>query len=119
MRIVDDRSCRDTALATLASPLEARARRMVAAMNLRVAVLAGASDDARALVSAWLLRGSRGLACVVERARMAEWRAVTLLAHERPRAHEQGVVVRAVRRVAIEAALAHRGVLPQKRAALL
>src|SRR5262245_13648550 len=92
---------------------------MVAAMDLRVAVLARASDDARALAAARLLSRCRGLARVVKRARMAERRTVALLADERPRPDEQEVVVGAVGRVAIEAALAHRGVLPKEWAALL
>src|SRR4030095_14294506 len=132
-RIVDfPLPCLDIALVPRASPLEARARRMVAAMDLRVAVLACASDNARARDSARLLCRRRGLARVIdsarmadrrargiERARMAERRAVALLANEWPRADEQGIVVRAVGRVAIEAALTYRGMLPEERATLL
>ena len=49
------------------------------------------------------------------------WRDVrmALLAQERHRRHEQRVLVRAVRRVAVEAAVAHRRVLEQERSALL
>ena len=43
---------------------------------------------------------------------------VALLAQPRPRDLQQEVVDRAVRIVAVEAALAHRGMLPQERAAL-
>src|SRR5215510_11584812 len=44
---------------------------------------------------------------------------VTLLAEARPRDLQQEVIDRAVRIVAVQAVLAHRGMLPQERAALL
>ena len=65
-----------------------------------------------------------GMFCaVVSAAGMREVRVVdrrvTLLAQERQRRDEQLLVIRAVRLVAVQAALAHRRVLPQERAALL
>src|SRR6187551_3617567 len=100
------------------SSLEPRARRMVAAMNLRVTVLARTADHARALRASLRRRGG-GLRRVVEEARVAGRHVMTLLAQIGPRSDEEHVVVRAVRLMTIGAALAHRRVLPQERPTLL
>src|SRR5262249_40077695 len=82
-----------------------------------MAVLARAADHPRIGRAAQQLRlralvGAEGLARVGRRRRVA------LLAEVWARREEHGLVVRAVRLVAIEAVLAHRRVFPQERAAL-
>src|SRR5690242_10460251 len=85
---------------------------MVAAMDGRVAVDAGPVEDA---VAGPRLVGQGG--AVVEGPRVARVR-VALLAEVGDRGLLQLLVVRAVRGVAVQAALAHRRVLPEKRPAL-
>src|SRR5215475_4498540 len=88
------------------SAVEPGPRRAVRTMVLRVAVLALAVecvDRLRISRIAWML-GEIG---------------VTLLAEARPRDLQQEVIDRAVRIVAVQAIVAHRGMLPQERAALL
>src|SRR5262245_34896270 len=88
------------------SAVESRARRAVRTVVLRVAVLALAIECVDRLRISWIawVPGEIGVA---------------LLAQTRPRDLQQEVVDRAVRIVAVQAALAHRGMLPQERAALL
>src|SRR5215468_411160 len=88
------------------SAVEPGSRRAVRTMVLRVAVLALAVECVDRL------RISR-IAGVPGKI------GVALLAQPRPRDLQQEVVDRAVRIVAVQAVLAHRGMLPQERAALL
>src|SRR5262249_40404820 len=97
----------------IASSLETRSRRAVRAVDLCVAVRAGAIDQThigqrtvRHVAPGQQLRG------------MADLR-VTLLAKDRPRGNEQLLVVGAVRRMAGEAVFPHRRMLEQERTALL
>src|SRR5256886_14829182 len=90
---------------------------MVAAVDLAMAVLAAAPDHARVLRAAAKLR-RRALVSAEELPGVQGRRDVALLADVGTRRDEQLVVVRAVRRVAIHAALAHRLVLPQEGSAL-
>ena len=99
-----------------ASALETGTRRVVAAVDLRVAVLAGASDDAWALASAEQRAGSR-LSVAVERAVVAHSEVVALLAEIRPRRDEQLVVVGPMRLMTAEATLTDRRVFPEERPA--
>src|SRR5262245_46299696 len=97
-------------MAILPSPKELRAGRMVRPVNLRLAVHAGASNDAVAAVGD--LRG------VVDRRWMTAADVAALAQHRRLR-HEHAVVVRPVRIVAAHTVLATCGVLPEERSALL
>src|SRR5262245_8084396 len=91
---------------------------MIAAMDLRMAVLAGAPDHAWTLSSPLECTGSR-LPIPVERAVMTHRQVVTLLTKVRTRAHEQLVVVGTMRLMTVEAALADRRMFPEKRTPLL
>jgi len=91
--------------------VETRAGRMIAAMDLRVAVLTGPVDDARALC-ATLQRRGRSLVGTIELARMAGGCVVALLAQIGPCGDQQLVVIRPVRLMAVGAALADGCVLP-------
>src|SRR5690606_11753884 len=115
--------CRATAqacafVAPPRSPLVPRAGRMIAAVDLRVAVLARTPDHALARRAAEQRRAG-GLLRAVDLPRMADRRVVALLAQDRPGDLQQLVVIRSVRVVAVQAALAHRPVLPEERVALL
>src|SRR5262245_50164454 len=100
------------------SALETGTRRVVAAVNLRVAVLTGAPDDAWTLTSAEQRAGG-GLSIAVERRVMADRQVVALLTEIRPRRNEQLVVIGPVRLMTADAVLAHGRMLPEHRPALL
>jgi len=100
------------------SALQAGAGGMIAAVDLRVAVLAGPSDDALTGRAPELGR-ARGLTGVVERARMADRWAVALLTKLGPGTGQQLVVVRAMGVMAVHAVFPHRRVFPEHGAALL
>ena len=89
---------------------------MVAAMDLRVAILAATADHAR-VGSTALKRCCRCLIRAEELARVQRRRVVALLAEIRARGGEQLVVVGSVRLVTIGTALTHRRVFPKHRAA--
>src|SRR5262245_45814579 len=91
---------------------------MIAAMNLGVAVLAGPPDDARTLSSSQQ-RTSGRLAVAVERAVVPHRQVVALLAEVGTRRHEQLVMVRPMRLMAVDATLADGRVLPEERPSLL
>lgn len=99
------------------SALEALTSRMIAAMDLRVAVLTGAPDDARTLSSSQQRTGSR-LSVSVERAVMAYRQVVALLTQIRTRPDEELVVVGAMRLMTIETAFPDRRVFPKERSPL-
>src|SRR4029453_16743596 len=98
---------------------QVRSRRMVAAGDRGVAVQAGASGQpvAGQRVRRLVLE-TPGAQPVVHRPGVAGI-GVALLAEERHRRALQLEVIRAVRRVAVQAALAHRRMLPKERPALL
>ena len=91
---------------------------MVAAVHLRVAVLARASDHARALPATEKRAGGR-LSITVERAVVPDGQVVALLAQIRPRGDEELVVIGAVWLVTADAVLTDRRVFPQHRPAFL
>jgi len=91
---------------------------MIAAMDLRVAVLTGAADHARTLSSSQQRTGRR-LSVPVERAVMADRQVVALLAQVRTRPHEQLVMVGTMRLVTVDAVLADGRMFPEKRPPLL
>src|SRR5262249_6831414 len=97
-------------MAILRLPKELRAGRVIRAVNLRMAVHAGASNHA--VAAAGHLRS------VVDRRRMPAADVASLAEHRRLR-DEHAVVVRTVRIVAAGAVLAAGRVLPEERAALL
>ena len=91
---------------------------MITAVNLHVAVLAGALDDARALATA--KRGAfRRLSGAEELTGMAAGGVVTLLTEIRPGGDEQLLVIGTVRLVAVQTAVTNRGVFPNERPSTL
>src|SRR5688572_11695625 len=91
---------------------------MIAAMDLRVAVLARARDHAWTLSSPLQRPGSR-LPVPVERAAMTDRQVVALLTKIGTRSHEQLVMVGTMRLVTGDATLANGCVFPQERSPLL
>src|SRR5690606_38062418 len=100
------------------SSLEPRPGGVVAAVDLAVAVLAGAPDHPRAGRAA-MGRGAERLVVAVEARAVPHGDVVALLAEVGPRRDQEVVVVGSVGLVAVEAAFAHRRVLPEERSALL
>ena len=100
------------------SALEALTSRMIAAMDLRVAVLAGAPDHAWTLSSSLQRTGGR-LPVPVERAVMTDRQVVALLAQVRARPDEQLVMVGTMWLMAVQTAFANWRVFPEKRSPLL
>src|SRR5688572_8365824 len=86
------------------SSLKASARRVIAAVNLRMAVLARPANHTWTLAPAEQ-GASRGLPIAVEGGVVADRKVVALLAQIRARRDEQLVVVGAVRRVTADAVL--------------
>src|SRR5262245_49305838 len=97
---------RPVCVSMLASAVEPGPRRAVRTVVLRVAVLTFAVECV----------GRRRISRI---ARVSGQIGVTLLAETRPRDLEEEIVDGAVRIVAVQAVLAHGGMLPQERAPLL
>ena len=107
------------------SALETRARWVIAAVNLRVAILARASDDTRIhrQCCRWCGRPQRTIAqCrlpgLKQLSRVAIGDVMALLAQKRTRGLQQLIVIRSVWIVASHAIFAHGRVFPDKRPAL-
>ena len=91
---------------------------MIAAVNLRVAILAGASGQTLTGSAAGQLPCSGGLIGAEEPPGVAYRQVVALLAKVRSRCDQQLVVIGAVHGVAVGAILSHWSVLPKERPAL-
>ena len=99
------------------SALEPRAGGMIAAVNLRVAVLAGASRQALAAGTTGQLADRCRLIGAEESAGMPDRQVMALLAKVGPCGDEELVVIGAMYGVAVGAVLAYRCVFPQERPA--
>lgn len=91
---------------------------MIAAMNLRMAVLTRTPWQALTRRAAGKLARCGRLVATEKSTRVANRQVVALLAKIGTRGDQEFVVIRAVHRMTVDATLTHRCVFPQKRATL-